>query len=303
MKISILIGSRNRAHILEPCLASILAQSYIDFEVIVLDDASENPTAYQATLAKFRDPRIHLMRSERPLGVSGSRNLLMQEATGDIFFVIDDDAYIEHKSSLSRIVDIFEVKQDVGIVACKVQNHGVVERPYNVPFSQKILRRDPTVIEKGQYVGYFVGTAHAIRREVIDMCGSYNASLFFGEEELDLSYRAISKGWRIWYEPSILVHHVPQPSVVGKGRGDDELLHHVKNRFYLAWRYLPARYIAFYLAVWLGKYFCDAAKKGFLGAYFRGLVLGIRVLRNTPREPLRKEAVRYLKMNFGRLWY
>ena len=303
MTISVLIGSRNRPHVLKKCIESVLVQDHQAFEIIVLDDASKDKSAYSRTIANYSDPRLRLIRSERPLGVSGSRNLLMQQATGDIFFVIDDDAYIEHESSLSRIVDIFKEKQDVGIVACKVQNHGVVERPYNVPFSQKILRRDPAVIEKGQYVGYFVGTAHAIRREVIDMCDGYNANLFFGEEELDLSYRAISKGWRIWYEPSILVHHVPQPSVVGKGRGDDELLHHVKNRLYLAWRYLPARYIAFYLAVWLGKYFCDAVKKGFLGAYFKGLVLGIRVLRNTPREPLQKEAIRYLKMNFGRLWY
>lgn len=284
MKISVLIGSRNRAHILKRCLKSVLIQEYGDFEVVVLDDASDNAKLYQQIIESFGDPRVRLIRSEKPLGVSGGRNVLMQHATGDVFFVIDDDAYFDESSSLLKVAVIFENRADVGIIACKIKNYGVDERPYRVPFKQKILKRDPEIMEKSQYVGYYLGGGHAIRKETVEICGGYSAELHFGEEEVDLSYRVISKGWKIWYEPSILIHHISQPSVVGKGRGYEELYHHVKNRFYLAWRYLPWRYMIYYLWIWMGKCFLIAGRQGFLDAYFKGIVAGLRALKNTPES-------------------
>lgn len=303
MKISVLISSRNRTYVLKRCLESVLSQDYSDYEIIVLDDASEDKNAYVRLIDMFDEQKVHLIRSERPLGVSGSRNLLMQQASGLLFVVIDDDAYFENNASLSMIAEIFEKNPDIGIMACRVQNHGVAERSYNVPFNWRSLRGEPSLLEKGRYVGYFLGTAHAIRREVIDTCGDYNPYLFFGEEELDLSYRVVSAGWKIWYEPSILVHHAPQPSVVGSGHGGEELYHHVKNRLYLAWRYLPWKYAIPYIGIWLGKYFLEGIECGCWRSYIRGIITGFQLLREVPREPLDSESVQYLKENFGRLWY
>lgn len=125
-----------------------------------------------------------------------------------------------------------------------------------MPFSKKVYKKDIDVLDTPQYVSYYVGTTHAIRRELFKDCGGYNKDLFFGEEEMDLSYKAINKGWRIWYEPSVVVLHFPQPSTVG----EKELYHHIKNRFYLAKKYLPLKYMIFYLITWSGKYFIDAVK-------------------------------------------
>jgi len=302
MKISALIGSRNRYAIVKKCLQSVLSQAYRDFEVLLLDDASEDPESYEELVTELNDARVRLIRNEKPLGVSGGRNMLMQQAKGAILFVIDDDAYIVHKNSFSIIAEIFEEKRDVGIVACKIQNYGAVES-YLVPFKKRVLRKNPTIVDKGQYVGYFLGTAHAIRKDVIDTCGNYDANLFWGCEELDLSYKAVSIGWKIWYEPSILIHHLPQPSVVGKRGEYDEIYHQVKNRFYLAWRYLPWKYVLPYLGIWMGKHFWDATKHNFLGAYIRGVMAGLCSLKKVPRNPLNRNALQYLKENWGRLWY
>lgn len=302
VSVSVLIGTRNRVGTLLHCLESIVKQDYSNFEVIVLDDGSDHVDVCEV-IGALADPRIRCIKNHKPLGVAEGRNQLMNIASGDVFFVIDDDAYFEYKSSLSKVVAIFSEKPDVGIVACKVQNHGIIERAYNVPFRQKVLKKDPTIIERAQYVGYFLGTAHAIRKDMVNICGGYNTDLFFGGEELELSYRAISKEWKIWYEPSILVHHVPQPSVVGKGHGYEELYHNVKNRFYLAWRYLPSKYMFSYICIWVGKQFLDAAKHDFWGAYIKGIVAGLRTLKVAPREPLGEKALQYLKKNFGRLWY
>ena len=303
MMISILIGSRNRAHVLECCLKSVFLQDYSSFEVLILED-SDDPKEYEHLIESFSDPRLRLIHSLKPLGVSGSRNKLMEYAKGDILFFIDDDAFLDKNNTLSLVIEIFMSRPEVGILAFKVKNHGYVEREYNVPFSSRALKQEPQLIEQNRYVGYFLGTAHAIRKEVIEECGVYNNELFFGEEELDLSYCVISQGWKIYYDPRILVHHVPQPSVLdneNKKRG--ELYHHVKNRFYLAFRYLPAFYIPSYLGLWIFRYFVDSVKAKAIREYSAGLIKGVCWCCKIRREPLKPESVKYLKENFGRLWY
>lgn len=303
MTASILIGSRNRVHVLERCLKSLQLQDHSDIEVLVLDD-SEDPQEYNRLFKTIADPRFQLIHSPRQLGVSGSRNKLMEKANGDIYFFIDDDAYFNEKNAISLALDIFSAQPKVGILTFKIQNHGLVEREYNVPFNVRAIRQKPQLLEQSRFVGYFLGTAHAIRRDLIKECGSYNNELFFGEEELDLSYLAISFGWKIYYESKILVHHVPQPSVIDKcGHKGEELFHHIKNRFYLAYRYLPACYIPSYLGFWLVKYFVDSIRMASIRNYISGLTTGLLWLPRVQRNPLKSNAVEYLQENFGRLWY
>jgi len=303
MKISILIGSRNRINALERCLKSVMLQDYSDIEVLVLDD-SDNQNEYKKLFRTIKDPRFQLFHSPRPLGVSGSRNSLMEKAKGDIYFFIDDDAYFDEKDSLTITLESFLAQPRVGILAFKIQNHGESEREYNVPFNTGTLKRNPQLIGQSRFVAYFLGTAHAIRKDVIKECGLYNNALFFGEEELDLSYRAISHGWEIYYESNVLVHHMPQPSVIGKGNCmGEELFHHVKNRFYLAFSYLPARFIPLYLGIWTSKYLLDAIQIGAFKFYIKGIIKGLFWLRIIRRDALKPEAIEYLRENFGRLWY
>jgi GT2 family glycosyltransferase len=302
MKVSVLIGSRNRAQVLKRCLKSVLLQNYADFEVMILDD-SDNPKEYEKIVESLDDPRIRILPSLTPLGVSGSRNELMKKANGEILFVIDDDAFFEDGNAFCMALEVFESHPNVGIIACRVENHGFSTKRYSVPFSRISLNRDPTLLGTNHYSSYFLGTAHAIRKQLIMDCGFYNSELFFGEEELDLSYRAIARGWKIYYQPEILVHHVPQSSVINGGGQANELYHHVKNRFYLAYRYLPGYYIPLYLGIWLFRYLLHAIRAKAISKYISGLAAGIRWLPRIHRDPLGSEALRYLRENFGRLWY
>jgi len=305
MKVSVLIGSRNRLHVLSRCLESVLSQDYSDFEVLVLDDASDQIDLCQALKKHLSDSRLRCLRSNIQLGVAGGRNLLMREAKGSILCVIDDDAYFEGHDSIKRFVDIFCSNTRIGIVACKVVDHRGNKTDLVVPFPRSWRRRKPEITEVAQYVSYYLGTCHAIRREVLDRCGLYADDIMYGGEELDLSYRVVNAGYYIYYEPSIVVHHYPQSSAIMAGeRGvAKELYHSIQNRLYLAYRYLPRRYTPFYLMFWLGYYFGTALRNGHLKFFIKGLYDGIRRLRKYQRNPLSPEAERYIQEHYGRLWY
>ncbi|MGB7406874.1 MAG: glycosyltransferase [Pontixanthobacter sp.] len=81
--VSIIIPTHNRPELLARSIGSALAQT--DVEVVVVDDASDPP----ATIPE--DPRIRLIRSDRNVGISRSRNIGLREATGRFIAYLDDD--------------------------------------------------------------------------------------------------------------------------------------------------------------------------------------------------------------------
>src|SRR2546423_1510488 len=91
-KISIIIITRNRAAYLKECVDSILLQDYPDFEILIGDNGSTDGTIeYLQELSK-RDPRVTVLYNGRNLGSCEGRNLLLQRARGELWFIIDDDA-------------------------------------------------------------------------------------------------------------------------------------------------------------------------------------------------------------------
>ena len=87
--ISVVVPTRNRSRLLAVTLRSALAQRGIDFEIIVVDEASSDDT--QAVIGSFNDPRIRAIRHDTPQGVSAARNRGIDEARGAWLAFLDDD--------------------------------------------------------------------------------------------------------------------------------------------------------------------------------------------------------------------
>jgi GT2 family glycosyltransferase len=305
MKVSILIGSRDRIEVLAHCLQSVLTQQYKPLEVLILDDNSSQYYLEEQLAPKFQDERLRWFRSDKSLGVAGGRNFLMGQATGDIFCVIDDDACFADNSCVAQLVEALICYPKVGILATRIINHGVDQTTFLLPFSQQWRKKRPELLSERCLVSYYLGGGHGLRRSVIECCGDYQADLMFGEEELDLSYRSIEMGFEIMYLPEVVVHHYPQPSVIGDNgaNGPSELYYHVRNRFFISYKYLPAFYIPIYLAAWLTTYGLRALKLGTFGEFLSGIKAGMKLRKTLKRTPLSPQAIKYLKTYYGRLWY
>ncbi|HCU69871.1 MAG TPA: glycosyl transferase [Desulfomicrobium sp.] len=88
--VSVIIPTHNRADVLGRAVASVLAQSRPDLELIVVDDGSTDRTA--EVLAGFDDPRLTGMRQENK-GVSSARNLGIAASRGRYIALLDSDDY------------------------------------------------------------------------------------------------------------------------------------------------------------------------------------------------------------------
>lgn len=91
MRVSVYIPTRNRVAKLAESVLSVLAQSHVDLEIIVVDDASEDATPELLADLQRSDSRLRHIRFEERRGPSAARNAAIAEARGEFVTGLDDD--------------------------------------------------------------------------------------------------------------------------------------------------------------------------------------------------------------------
>jgi GT2 family glycosyltransferase len=299
--ISFLVATNEGPEDILRCLDSVLAQSYGNIEIVVLDDNSGQGICEEIA-EKCNDPRIRCITSGKPLGVAGGRNRLINEAKGDILITLDDDAVLRYRDSGERVVSVFKAHPDAGLLALKiVAFKGSQQQRHQVPFAKKIVKRSPEIVNMTRFASYYIGAGHAVRREVYEKCGLYQDDLYFGLEELDLAYRIIERGYGILYCPEVFVEHYPHANSLKRVRSG-YMFYLTRNRIWVNYKYLPFFPFVTSTLFWCVVLLSSSVRKGeFLDA-LRGLVEGFRGLVGLERKVLNKKTVEYLKRNHGRLY-
>jgi glycosyltransferase involved in cell wall biosynthesis/O-antigen/teichoic acid export membrane protein len=94
----------NRASYLRESLQCLLAQTFLDFELVISDNASTDETATICTELAAQDPRIRYVRQTSNIGATANHNFVVEQARGVLFkWVSDDDLY--HRDLLARCVE------------------------------------------------------------------------------------------------------------------------------------------------------------------------------------------------------
>lgn len=301
--VSILIGSKDRPKDIFRCLNSVVSQTYKEIEVIVLDDNSREILSDKIR-DKFTDPRIMCIRSDETLGVAGGRNRLISESKGEFLVTLDDDAAFRYEDSIEKIVDFLKAHSEVGLIAFKIVDivdHAEVRA--RVPFPRKVVEKKPGITDMPQYVSYYLGGGHCLRREVVERCGMYQDDLFFGGEEFDLAYRIIDSGFVIFYLPEIVVNHYPantESLIKLSSKGHSYFV--IRNRIWINYKYLPWFYFITNNLIWCAIMLTSSARNGGLFESIKGVKDGFAGLRKLKRTPISDDAIQYLRNNYGRLF-
>jgi len=87
--ISIVMPTYNRAYIIDSSIKSVLAQTYSDFELIIVDDGSTDDT--EKVIKSFNDKRIRYIKLEKNSGASHARNIGIENAKGEYITFHDSD--------------------------------------------------------------------------------------------------------------------------------------------------------------------------------------------------------------------
>jgi len=121
MQVSVIIPTYNRADIIRDALESVLAQSYQDFEIVVVDDGSSDKTC--EVVASIGSSKIRFLRSDRNCGCSAAYNRGIKEAAGNLIAFLDSDDIWE-PGYLEREVNFLARHSEVGVVFCDTEIRG-----------------------------------------------------------------------------------------------------------------------------------------------------------------------------------
>jgi glycosyltransferase involved in cell wall biosynthesis len=105
-KISVVIPTYNRAHLLRGAIESVFTQKYDNYELLILDNASEDDTSSVVQRYSRDDDRIKYIRNSKNLGMIGNWNEGLRIAAGDYICVLMDDDRLKPNflSETSRII-------------------------------------------------------------------------------------------------------------------------------------------------------------------------------------------------------
>jgi len=201
--ISLIVATLHRVTELDDLLRSLEEQSYRDFEVIVVD---QNPgDLLLPAMARHAGLEIQHLRSER--GLSRARNVGLRVARGSIVAIPDDDCWYP-KDLLADVSAWFEAHCEFGLLctALRTADHQP-SGPRTPATARRCTKSDISTCLASS-------AALFLRREVVDAVGGFNEDLGLGSdsryqagEERDYVLRAFQKGFPVWYEPSLTVHH------------------------------------------------------------------------------------------------
>jgi len=169
IKVSIIIPTYNRGWIIKEAIESVLAQDFIDFELIVVDDGSTDNTS--EILHSYREDITVLRQNNK--GVSAARNRGLSEASGRfIAFLDSDDLWLPQK--LSRQVDFFNSNPDAMI--CQTEEiwvrNGVRVNP-----KKRHKKLSGMIFERSLALCLVSPSAVMIKRRLFDEIGVFDETL------------------------------------------------------------------------------------------------------------------------------
>jgi glycosyltransferase involved in cell wall biosynthesis len=184
--VSVIIPAYNQANYLGEAIQSVLDQTYPDFELIVVNDASPDHTS--EVVAQFNDPRLKYIIHEKNKKLSAARNTGIRASKGELIALLDaDDRYSPEK--LSKTVAFMLQRPEVGVA---YNGRFEIDSDGNI---LSIHQPSLHVSHRDFVMGFpFSPSDIVIRREWIFRVGLFDESFVHFSEDLDVNCRLALAG-------------------------------------------------------------------------------------------------------------
>ena len=283
--ISVIIVAYQSGPTLERCLAGLRAQTFTDFETLIVDNASTDSAPQRAAAA---DPAIRLLEPGANLGFAAGNNLAARQGRGRWLVLLNPDAYAKPDWLEALVagaerypaVSCFTSLQMVADEGDLMDGAGDVMTSAGIPFRGGYHRRLPPHLREGE-VFSACGAATLIDRALFLNLGGFDERFFCYCEDVDLGYRLRLAGEPTLLLPAARVEHVG--SATTGVRSDFAIFHGSRNRIWTFVKNTPP------LLLWLTTPLHAAVTAGLLLLHLRRGDAG-PVVRGI-RAALRREAL------------
>lgn len=223
--VSVIVVCWNAEAVLPRCLKQLLDQDYPNYEIVVVDEGSQDRTLAIAQEA-LGSGRVKIVRSRVNRGCPHGRNLGLRSARGEIIAFIDADGFAA-PNWLSRIVSAFETDDSVGAVASTVffaanplvlnGAGGTVNRQgWAADLSMNDSYERARIASEALYP---MGCGMAIRRSAAERVGPFDERMLNYYDDVDYGIRIWRAGYRVAVAEDAWIDHGFGQSDQGAARG------------------------------------------------------------------------------------
>jgi GT2 family glycosyltransferase len=266
--VSIIIVNWNGLPLLQECLDAVLRQSYSHYEIVLVDNASQDDSV---RFVQGRYPQVKILPLLENTGFTGGNIAGLQEASGELIVLLNNDAVLTERW-LELMVDALRSDASIGFCSSKIIVAGTdridsVGDTFTSAFTgTKMGEHEPeSLFKTRRLVPGACAAAVIYRREMLDRIGFFDEDFFFNHEDTDLNLRAWLSGWKCLFVPEAVVFHKVNASV---GELSDMGVYYFARNNVWVWiknvplgimlRYLPQRLIYEFSSF---AFFCLVKKK------------------------------------------
>jgi GT2 family glycosyltransferase len=242
---SVTIVTYNSQPYIRRCLETVLQQSVVPNEIVVVDNGSSDETL---RILKDFESRVLLIRNQRNAGFAAAQNTAIRETTGDWVLTLNPDTELS-PAFLQALLEAAQLDPAVGAVCGKLyslrpgrENARVLDSAgiYFTPALRHFDRgwNDPDAgqFDRLEYVFGASAAAALYRRSMIEDVSHdgafFDPDFFVYREDADVAWRAQILGWRCLYTPLAVGCHVRRVTPRNRAALPPEInMHSVKNRF------------------------------------------------------------------------
>jgi GT2 family glycosyltransferase len=225
--LTVVVVNYNVRELLRDCLRSLQAsQSRWSFEVIVVDNCSSDGSA-EMVGADF--PEVRLIVSPSNDGFAAANNRGIRAAQPSRYVMLLNPDTVVPPDALERLVDFMEAHPEAGVLGPKlVKGDGTLDlacrRSFPTPRiafyhafgldklfpnSPEFAQYNLTYLDEDELseVDCVVGAAMLVRGEALEQAGLLDESFFMYGEDLDWAFRIRQRGWKVFYNPAVVIVH------------------------------------------------------------------------------------------------
>jgi GT2 family glycosyltransferase len=278
---------------------SALAQQQVALRVIVVDQGTEAEELARLQAFCGERPNVTLICNGHNRGVPGGRNQGSAAGAAPYIVALDNDAEFASPYELCKAIERFESDAELGILAFRIR---LFSEEADDRSSWSYLKPVATFAGTRFLADRFVGAGHMIRRAPFEAIGGYDDRLVFLHEETELSYKMINQGFKIIYDPHVVIRHKVSPERRVSWSGD-RYYYNIRNKIYLTAKFNLNLVSS---ALDLSMEVLDGFKCGYARGVIRGLGGGIALLPTAlklrwsdPAVRLSPEAKQYMRAALG----
>lgn len=211
-KIAIIVSNYNCQRYLKECFESLLHQTYRDFEIYLLDNASTDDSI-KFTSEHF--PSVKILAMDKNYGFAEGYNKAIEQVDSEYIAIVNGDTKAE-PDWLKNLIRVFNENNDAAIAGSKIyflDNPGIINSAgkkltySGIGFDIGFGLKDSEKFNKKKYVGAICGASMLIKKDIFQNLGGFDKDYFLLCEDTDLCWRVWLNGYKVIYDPSSVIYH------------------------------------------------------------------------------------------------